>query len=120
MLISLGVGLEIDPDETHYFYEIVREDLILRIGLWETFNIVHLLLSSEPNSKEILSIHVLVRGAIKNKNEKWGDFVILEDCKVVPDVSHFPDSDDLKNSEVRKLTLNVEIAVNPNIRILFE
>jgi hypothetical protein len=119
MLISLGVDLEIDPDETYRFYEIVREGLILRISLWEYHNIVHLLLSSEVSKKEILSVHVLVRGTIRNKNEKWGDFVIMEDCSVVSDVDCISDLDESKDLANKNLDINVEIAVNPNIRISF-
>jgi hypothetical protein len=115
-LVCLGVIPEIEDYETSFCYTLERKGLVLILTVTPYESIIKLQLRRKDSDLNLVGLCLLVGGAVEYKNEKWGKYLQLSACRIV--TSRFYYQYERSNDEIGGNTLlDVEIAVDPDIRI---
>jgi hypothetical protein len=116
-LVCLGVLPEIEDYETSFLYRVERLDLVLSIVMRPYESIVELQLQRTGSKLNLLDLVFLSTGGnVVYKCEKWGNYLQFPDCRVV--TNRFYDrSERGVMSFDRQTSIDIEIAVDPDIRI---
>jgi hypothetical protein len=115
-LLCLGVLPEIGDYDTSFCYRVENDRLVLFITVRPFESIVELQLQRQNSEVNLLGLTLLVGGVVEYKCEKWGKYLQLPACRIVTHRYYDPherSADPIDNSTL----LNVEIAVDPDIRI---
>jgi hypothetical protein len=115
-LLCLGVIPEIEDYETSFCYTLERQGLILILTVTPYESIIELQLRRKDSDLNLVGLCLLVGGTVEYKCEKWGKYLQLPSCRIVTNRFYYQyerSNDEIENSTL----LNVEITVNPDIRI---
>lgn len=115
----LGVMPESEEYETYFGYTVARNRLLLLITVRPYESVIELRLRRDNTSNDIISFALLVEGNAGFKSEKWGDYLLLTSCRVISDRFYYMREEGAASVSQNTL-FNVEIAVDPDIRITFD
>ena len=115
-LVCLGVIPEIEDYGTSFCYTLERQGLVLILTVTPYEGVIELQLRRKDSNLNLVSLCLLVGGAVEYKCEKWGKYLQLPSCRIV--TSRFYYQYERSNDEIGHSTLlDVEIIVDPDIRI---
>ncbi len=115
-LVCFGVLPEIEDYETSFSYAIERHGLLLLVTVRPYERIVELQLQRKGSDLNLIGLVLLVGGEIQYKSEKWGKYLQLPACRRVVTNRFYYQHESVTESPPDTL-LNVEIGVDPDIRI---
>jgi hypothetical protein len=115
-LLCLGVLPEVEDYETSFRYIVERAGLVLSIAVTPYESIIEVQLQRTGSTVNLLGLSLLVGGVVEYKCEKWGKYLQLPACRIVTNRFYYQYERGTEFSEQHTL-LDVEIAVDPDIRI---
>ena len=118
LLECFGVLPETEEYGTYFGYTVTRDGLELLATVRPYESVIDLRLRRENGTEDLLGFTLFVGGAVEYKREKKRDFVRVTSCRVVADRLYYMHEGGA--GAVSEATLlDVEIAVDPDIRITF-
>jgi hypothetical protein len=115
-LECFGVLPETEEDEGYYGYTVTRAGLVLLVTVRPYESVIDIRLRREACSDDFFAFSLLVGGAVEYKREKWGDYLLLPASRVVADHYYYIREEGAVAIS-QEVLLDVEIAVDPDIRL---
>lgn len=101
-------------------YEVKQSGVTLELVVWPYESVVALSLTLDNQSKPMTSFTVLVRGPVRYKNEKWGEYLTFHSCVVVPSHYHYEIWDHVFDKNKYPEDIDMELSVYPTVRVEFK
>ena len=111
----LGEPSHLEEYGCSYSYSLARDGLSLLLTLWPYESVVHLSLYREGDERPIIGFALVIRGGVRRRREKWGEWLEFSDCVIVPDCFYYLKAEGAFDTVAPGLA--VELAVTPDLRI---
>lgn len=112
-----GALPEIDQEWNRFTYLTTKNGLILDFTICAWRRSVTLSLGRFDSPKPLVSFTVLVRGMVRRRQEKWGEYLEFTDCVLSDESAYLPPAGDAPSpTDIMTLVVFVE----PDFRIQFE
>ena len=116
----LGAVPEIGDDDPSYHYAVTQAGITLELLLWPHESVLFLSLRPENQKKELISFTVVVRGPVRYRKEKWGEYLIFPCCVLVPERWYNFQWDEVFDQRKYPQGVDMELYVYPAIRVTYQ
>lgn len=120
VLECLAVLPEVGEHEEYHSYTVEEQGLILLLTLWKYESVMQVILQQQGQEKPIISFALVVPGAVTRKKDRWGDYLLVQDCITVPDRFYYMNWLDVFDRDRYPYIQDVGIVPYPQILIRFE
>ncbi len=106
-----------DEYKVSHSYRVCRSGLCLSLIVRQIESMVQVSLSREGAEEPVMDFALAVRGPVRYRNEKWGEYLEFHDCLLVADRFSYLSTGDLFDRIQFPHGQILTIAVAPEIRI---